>query len=157
MFRLEITAFFLVILLAKGLAGQTPESTANPAAEEEGAAEFQAQCVNCHALGIRAFPRRQTKTAWQAISSDMLERAGQSTENAAVIAAYLARHHGKIVNINQATEKEITGGLLLTAKDAQAILRYRRAHGPFKDEASLLRVPGIDARGLRAMSKNIAY
>jgi len=47
--------------------------------------------------------------------------------------------------------------LELTAKDADAIVKYRTDHGDFKDFDSLTKVPGVDAAKLTAKKDSIAF
>jgi competence ComEA-like helix-hairpin-helix protein len=45
----------------------------------------------------------------------------------------------------------------LTAKDADAIVKYRSDHGDFKDWDSLMKVPGIDTAKLTAKKDSIVF
>jgi len=43
-----------------------------------------------------------------------------------------------------ATPSELAAVLGLSAKDAQAVVDYRKAHGNFADLAALMKIEGID-------------
>ena len=47
--------------------------------------------------------------------------------------------------------------LELTAKDADAIVKYRTDHGDFKDWDGLAKVPGIDTAKLTAKKDSIVF
>ena len=50
---------------------------------------------------------------------------------------------GDVVNINQATVKELTSLPGVGKKKAEAILAYRQEHGQFSDAGELVKVEGI--------------
>jgi competence protein ComEA len=70
------------------------------------------------------------------------------------IVNYLARNFGAAlaakVNVNKATAEEMASRLRLTAKEADAIVKYRRQHGNFKDWIELLKVDGVNAMKIEA-------
>jgi competence protein ComEA len=71
-----------------------------------------------------------------------------SDEDFGIAFDYLVRNYGK-VNVNRAATREITAVLGLSAKEAEAILNYRRENGDFQDFDGLLKVPGIDVEKLK--------
>ena len=61
------------------------------------------------------------------------------------------------VNVNQASEKDLTATLGLTAADAQAIVHYRDTTGKFKDWNDLAKVPNIDTAKLATQKDRIEF
>jgi competence ComEA-like helix-hairpin-helix protein len=74
-----------------------------------------------------------------------------------IIVTYLATHYGVQVRINNATARQIDDVLVLAAGQAEAIVKYRDAHGPFADWAALLQVPGLDAKKLQAQKVKVVF
>lgn len=57
--------------------------------------------------------------------------------------AILSQNRVERININTATVSELTALDGIGTKRAEAIVRYRQAHGPFTSVEELLNVPGI--------------
>jgi competence protein ComEA len=76
------------------------------------------------------------------------EGAKGTDDEFATVFDYLLLHYGR-VNVNRAPAREITAVLGVTAKDADAIVAYRGAHGDFQDFDSLIKVPGINVEKLK--------
>lgn len=57
--------------------------------------------------------------------------------------AILSQNRVERININTATVSELTALDGIGTKRAEAIVRYRQAHGPFSSVEELLNVPGI--------------
>jgi competence protein ComEA len=113
-------------------------------------------CSNCHGLATIVGLRR-TKAGWQTSVDDMAARgaAGSDQEFDTVI-DYLARYLGK-VNVNTASSKELQEVVDISAKEADAIVKYRTANGAFKDLDALEKVPDIDAKKLAERKDRIAF
>lgn len=77
----------------------------------------------------------------------MVNMAGRGTqatdEQFAIVRRYLTRYFGS-VSVNAATAEELSAVMGFSAKDAQAIVEYRKVHGRFADVDALLKVAGID-------------
>jgi competence ComEA-like helix-hairpin-helix protein len=89
-------------------------------------------------------------------------RAGppERREEIATIVDYLAKNFPAAAaktNVNKATSMDLQTQLELTAKDADAIVKYRTDHGDFKDWDGLTKVPGIDTAKLTAKKDSIAF
>jgi competence protein ComEA len=61
------------------------------------------------------------------------------------------------VNVNQASEKDLSTVLGLTAADAQAIVHYRETTGKFKNWQDLEKVPNIDTAKLAGQKDRIEF
>ena len=125
--------------------------TDDPAAEL-----FSAMCVRCHD-GARITALRRTKAEWEDVLTKMIEKGAMGSEDDFLtVFGYLRRHHGKVY-INTATPDEITTSLGLSAKDADAVLAYRKANGPFQDVEAVKKVPDIDVKAVESHKDAIAF
>ena len=87
---------------------------------------------------------RRTSREWDDVIADMMVRGAQATTaQVTIIKQFMKRYYG-LVSVNAASAAEFSAVLGLSAKDAEAIVAYRKAHGKFADAAALLKVPGID-------------
>jgi competence ComEA-like helix-hairpin-helix protein len=116
-------------------------------------------CGSCHGLDV-VVSQHATKDGWSSIVDYMVSRGATGTpEELATIVDYLAKNFpaaGK-TNVNKATSMDLQTQLELTAKDADAIVKYRGDHGDFKDWDSLAKVPGVDTAKLTAKKDSIAF
>jgi competence protein ComEA len=100
-------------------------------------------CRMCHPIENITRMRR-TVREWADVLTTMQGRGASATdEEFEAIHWYLNRYFG-VVRVNTATVDELAAVLGLTAKDAQAIVEYRKAHGNFADLAALMKIEGID-------------
>jgi len=74
-----------------------------------------------------------------------------------IIVGYLATHYGVQIKINKATVKQIDDALVLAEGQADAIVKYRDANGPFVDLAALLKVPGLDPKAIEIQKDKIVF
>jgi competence protein ComEA len=113
-------------------------------------------CGNCHGLATIVGLRR-TKAGWQTSVDDMAARGATGTdEEFDTVVEYLVRYLGK-VNVNTASSKELQEVVDISAKEADAIVKYRTANGAFKDLDALEKVPDIDAKKLAERKDRIAF
>ena len=61
------------------------------------------------------------------------------------------------INVNHASAKELEQGLDLTAKEAEAIVRYRERHGDFRAIGDLFVIYGVDGRKIEAAKHKISF
>jgi competence ComEA-like helix-hairpin-helix protein len=128
----------------------------------EGKAEFQRICVTCHELSV-VTNARMSRERWEGMVDDMATRGALGTdEELDKIVDYLSANFGKDkappkVNVNQATAKELSAVLGLSAADAEAIVGYRRKNGNFKDWPDLKKVPDIDMKKLEDNKERIQF
>jgi competence ComEA-like helix-hairpin-helix protein len=98
---------------------------------------------SCHGLD-KLDEMRRTRSGWSDEVGDMVGRGAMANDaELATIKKYLARYYG-LVAVNTATAEELSAVVGFSAKDAEAIVAYRTAHGKFADADALSRVPGID-------------
>jgi competence protein ComEA len=133
-----------------------PESGAATQADEKNAATFTRVCSTCHDAA-RILSSRRTKDQWSEVIDKMVERGAQGTDDDyAEIMDYLVGHYGRI-NINRGTAKDLTTVLKVSDKDAEAIVAFRTANGPFTDFDGLAKVPGIDLEILKQNRDAITF
>ena len=115
-------------------------------------------CGSCHGLDV-VVAQHATKDGWASIVDYMVSRGATGTpEEITTIVEYLAKNFPAAkTNVNKATSTDLQSQLELTAKDADAIVKYRTDHGDFKDWDSLAKVPGIDTAKLTAKKDSIAF
>jgi competence ComEA-like helix-hairpin-helix protein len=117
-------------------------------------------CGSCHGLDI-VVSQHATKDGWASIVDYMVSRGASGTPaEIATIVDYLAKNFPAAAtktNVNKATSMDLQTQLELTAKDADAIVKYRTDHGDFKDWDGLVKVPGIDAKKLETKKDSIAF
>jgi len=98
--------------------------------------------MNCH--GLEHLDVRRSVNEWNSVVTQMIDRGlSASPKNLAIVLQYLNRFYG-VVAVNTAPAVELSAVLGLSAKDAQAVVDYRAAHGKFADAAALKQVPKID-------------
>ena len=134
----------------------TPPQQSGGAANDPAAPLFTRMCATCHeAAKVTAV--RRTSIEWEEMMNKMIERGAQGTEQEfETVFEYLVKYYGK-VRINSAPADEIETILGLSKKDAEAIVAYRTANGPFKDFDALKKVPDIDVKTLEEHRDAVAF
>jgi competence ComEA-like helix-hairpin-helix protein len=113
-------------------------------------------CVACHPLE-KIVATRRTVSQWAEQVALMRGRGAPGTDaDFDLVKKYLPRYYG-VVNVNAATAEELTSVLGLSAKDAAAIVEYRKAHGEFTDLASLEKVEGVDKAKLEEQPEALKF
>jgi len=69
----------------------------------------------------------------------------------------VAKYFGPMVEVNKAAAKELQTELEITAKEAEAIVQYRKDKGNFKDWADLGKVSGLDMKKLEPLKNRITF
>jgi len=115
-------------------------------------------CGSCHGLDV-VVAQHATKDGWASIVDYMVSRGATGTpDEIKTIVEYLAKNFPAAkTNVNKATSADLQSQLELTAKDADAIVKYRTDHGDFKDWDALTKVPGLDTAKLTAKKDSIAF
>jgi competence protein ComEA len=117
-------------------------------------------CGSCHGLDV-VVAQHATKDGWASIVDYMVSRGATGTpEEINTIVEYLAKNfpaEAAKVNVNKASSMDLQTQLELTAKDGDAIVKYRTDHGDFKDWDSLAKVPGVDTAKLMAKKSMIVF
>ena len=148
--------FVSTLLVAAPIAHFSAQQTAGSAADDPDGELFTQMCSKCHD-GARITALRRTKTEWEEVLTKMIERGAQGTEDDfQTVFGYLRRHYGKVY-INTAPPDDITTTLALSGKDADAIVAYRKANGPFQDFDAVMKVPEIDVKTLEAHKDAVAF
>ena len=124
---------------------------------ERGEAMTKTVCgVECHGLDVLDHGRR-TSGQWSDVVTDMVTRGAPGTEDQiALVTRYLHRYYG-FVQVNIATAQELAAVLGFSAKEAQAIVDYRAAHGRFTDANAVGKVPGIDKTRLEEQPEAMRF
>lgn len=119
-------------------------------------------CVGCHKAD--EFPAyRHTKQEYQTIVYRMGDRGARATTTELdIVAAYLFKNFPKVedsskINVNKASAEEIATDLNLTAKEAEAIVKYRETHGDFRVWGDLLVIYGVDGRKIEAAKDKMSF
>jgi len=114
-------------------------------------------CGSCHGLDV-VVAQHATKDGWASIVDYMVSRGASGTpEEIKTIVEYLAKSFPAKTNVNKASAMDMQTQLELSAKEAEAIVKYRTDHGDFKDWDGLAKVPGIDAAKLTAKKDSIVF
>ena len=132
-----------------GQQAKTPPPSSTKQAQDEEAFAILAEetiektCTACHPWETITATRR-TLREWNEVVTTMAQLGAQGTEKQfTIVRKYLTRYYGA-VNVNSAPAEEISAVLGLSAKDAAAIVEYRKKHGTFADAAALAKVEGIE-------------
>jgi len=124
--------------------------------EGPGKSTVKKLCSKCHGLATVVGLRR-TKASWQTSVDDMASRGATGTDDEFdAVVEYLARYLGK-VNVNEANSTELEEVLEISAKEADAVVKYRAANGAFKDFDALQKVPDVDAQKLIGRKDRIVF
>ncbi len=126
------------------------------AASDKNAAVYTRTCSLCHDAQ-RILSNRRTRDQWSEVIDKMVERGAQgSDEDFNAVLEYLVSHYGRI-NVNRGSAKDLETVLKLSDKDAEAIVAYRKDHGPIADFDALSQVPGIDVPKLSQNRDGISF
>jgi competence ComEA-like helix-hairpin-helix protein len=117
---------------------------------------FHKICGNCHAPETVTASRRAT-TQWEETFLKMIDLGAKGSDDEFTIAFdYLVENYGR-VNVNRAPANEIGKVMGLPAKDAKAIVEYRKANGAFKEFDDVAKVPQIDLEKLKLAKEAMAF
>jgi competence protein ComEA len=134
----------------------TGGAPAPPLADDKNAATYTRVCSTCHDAQ-RILSNRRTKDQWGEVIDKMVERGAQgSDDDFAAVQDYLVTHYGR-VNVNRGTAKDLATVLKIPEKDADAIVAFRTANGPFTDFDALAKVPGVDVAALTQSRDAISF
>jgi competence protein ComEA len=129
---------------------------AGPQADDKNAATYTRVCSTCHDAQ-RILSNRRTKDQWGEVIDKMIERGAQGTdEDFAAVQDYLVSHYGRI-NVNRGSAADLATVLKIPQKDAEAIVAFRTANGPFTDFDALAKVPGLDLDTLKQNRDAISF
>ena len=120
---------------------------------------FESVCSLCHAP-TAAFGKQWTRPQWEAKVTEMLqEEPDVTTEERATIVAYLSANFkpGGKIYVNYAKAKDLEGALELSARDAEAMVRYREEKGTFKSVEDLKKIPDLDPSKIEAKKDRLEF
>ena len=136
----------LFLLLFASLAQDLPEGPGKDAVLQI--------CQDCHALDTVTMDNR-TKEGWKKTIAKMGDRGAEGTDEQFEAIVYLTKNFGR-TDVNKAAAEEIASGLGFSAKEAEAIMEYRKKNGDFKSWRDLTKVEGLDAAKVEAKKDHIA-
>ena len=114
-------------------------------------------CTACHDAN-RIIAKQSTKAEWQSKVLEMLQECPDVVQDERDrIVEYLAKSFPKHVNVNTAAAKDIQVALEFSAKDSEAIVRYREEQGKFQNADDLKKVPGIDSGKIEAVKSRLDF
>ena len=152
----------LTLLSTAGIVGSAVllmgagQSTTKTLPDGPGKNTVQSTCSNCHAIDHITAARR-TRAGWEQIIDEMGTRGADiSDDQKTEIATYLATYFGR-VNVNTATQAELTAGLGLTDQEAKSLIDYREQKGTIKDLEQLKAISGLDAAKLDEKKDQISF
>ncbi len=125
-------------------------------ADDKNAAVYTRVCSLCHDA-LRILSNRRTRDQWGEVIDKMVERGAQgSDDDFNAVLEYLVGHYGRI-NVNRGAVKDLETVLKVSDAEAEAIVSYRKDHGPIPDFETLSKVPGLDAQKLSQNRDAISY
>jgi competence protein ComEA len=145
--------------IVPGLALWACAAAAQKLPDNPGRELFETICTECHTTD-RVVGQQKTRAEWQLKVTEMLQEDQDVTQaERDTIVNYLAASFPKPgkVNVNKAAGKQLETILDLTARDAEAIVRYRQEKGAFKTLDDLKKVPGVDAAKIEASKDHVEF
>jgi competence protein ComEA len=147
----------LVMLAAVAISADEKEIKALP--EGPGKQAVVKACLECH--GAATFRKaRKDPDEWSDTIDEMIDRGAKvKTADVEAIVAYMKKHFGKDakVQMNSAPIEEIKVVLDFSVPEANAIVDYREAHGPYQDWRAVARVPGLDVARVESKKELMAF
>jgi len=141
-----------LLLAASGMAQQLPDGPGKEATLQ--------LCNNCHQADT-VLGHRQGRDEWTGTIQKMISLGAEGTpEQFSAVLEYLVKNFGPAmppVNVNKATAAELESGLSLTAKEAEAIVKYRTDKGAFKAIDDLKKVPDLDFKKIEAQKERLLF
>jgi len=133
--------------------------------EGKGRETLQNTCTECHGLD-KIFSETRTRGQWESIVNKMRIGGATMTDSEYTdVVEYLTTHFGPEekpkavdkINVNKASAMELESVLELTSSEAAAIVRYREAHGAFKEWLDLTKVEGVDKAKIEAKKARLSF
>lgn len=125
-------------------------------ADAKNLAVYMRVCSLCHDAQ-RILSNRRTRDQWGEVIDKMVERGAQgSDDDFNAVLEYLVGRYGRI-NVNRGAVKDLETVLKLSDAEAEAVVAYRKDHGPIPDFDTLSKVPGVDAQKLSQNRDAISY
>ncbi len=145
-----------------GLAAAQDPDGADDLPEGPGKTLVMRLCVKCH--GLNQFTaERHAKDQWDVLLDKMAEEGLEmSDQEYETVVGYLSKYLGKDsppakIHINKLTYVMLEDRIGLTEKEAEAVVKYRTEHGPFKTWQDVSKVPGVDAKKIEAVKDLLTF
>lgn len=153
-------AFFLLLISSSFFATHAQSASHSALPDGRGKKTVLAKCTQCH--GPETFAStRKSADGWDQLLTKMTSNGLTLTdEEYDVILDYLTKNLGPTpakINVNKASADELQRALEITGKEAQAIVKYRGAHGDFRSWQEIAKVEGVDAKKIEAKKSAIAF
>jgi competence ComEA-like helix-hairpin-helix protein len=140
---------------------QDPEGSAD-LPEGPGKTAVMRLCAKCH--GLEQFTAaRHSKEEWDVLIDKMSEEGLEmSDQDYETVIGYLTKYLGKDapplkIRINTLTVAMLEERLGLSDKAAEAIVKHRTEHGPFKTWQDVAKVPGVEAKKIEAVKDLLQF
>ena len=141
------SALVIAVALQAAPAAETTQEVQTAALATMPEALFVRVCVDCHDAE-RTTSRRRTRAEWLDTIRQMVEDGAEaSDEELDVIVEYLVSNYGAVAS-NTARAEDLVKVLGIARKDADAIVAFRTANGPFANLEAIRKVPEIDVSRL---------
>jgi len=131
--------------------------------EGKGKVTLESTCTECHGLD-KVLAELRTPAAWREIAARMRSKGASMTDaEFDDLLEYLSLNFAKPdakpekVNVNKASAADLQTALELSGAAAAAIVRYREAHGPFKDWRQLAKVEGVESAKIEAQKDRLIF
>jgi competence ComEA-like helix-hairpin-helix protein len=152
----QLTLLVPVLFSSLAVLSSAPAAKAQDLPEGKGKDLVDQVCGSCHGTDLVS-ARRATKEGWGYIVDDMVSRgASASNDQVQTIKEYLAKNFGQ-VNVNKADAAEIASVLEITPAQAEAIVKYRGDHPPYKSLDDVKKAPGLETAKLDNKKDRLAY
>ncbi len=119
-------------------------------------------CGTCHAAEI-VMSRRESREGWSGVVEDMMLRGLKGSDDELGEAVdYLVAQFPRTaplpkVNVNKASMPELIAGLGLTGAQASSIVKYRSENGNYTSLDDILKIPGLNPRGIEAKKSRLEF
>ena len=131
------------------------EAVGRVQATAEDEATTRRLCVNCH--GAEHLSGRRSRDQWVEVLDRMATMGAEmNDEEYEAVMRYLVATSGR-VNVNRDPARDLSAVLYLSPADAERIVEYRKANGPFEDIDSLLKVPSLDVERVKQRLDAIVF
>ena len=149
--------FATAAVWATAWASQAPQQHSSAPAPREAAdkADFDKVCGACHTSDMVSDIR--TAPEWEETVEHMVSLGAKGTgEQMEAVMRFLLRTLTR-VNVNTADAAQLPLVLDISESTAQAVVKYRAAHGDFRTLEDLKKVPGMNAAKLEARKDRVVF
>jgi competence ComEA-like helix-hairpin-helix protein len=124
-----------------------------------GKADVVKVCDSCHGVSTLIGEAR-SPSQWNDVVNDMVSRgASGSDDELRRVVDYLSKTFPPVtkINVNTADAKDLETKLEISAKDAEALVRYREQNGKFQSFDDLKKVSGVDLKKIEAKRERLTF